>query len=327
MTAAARAARRVLVAGDANVDLVLRGDVVPRFGQAEQLLDSGDLVVGGSASIVACGLAKLDVPTALAARIGDDAFGRFMAEALDAVGVDTAFVSVDSSVPSGMSIILSAPQDRAILTVPGTIPTLRAADVLAAAAAADHVHVASYFLQPDLAADLPDLFARLRSRGVSTSLDTNWDPAENWLGLAALLPHVDYLMPNLEELRAIAGALGTAPGDDEGSARALAALGPRVVVKAGADGGWSLSGNLPTVRAAGLRVSVIDTTGAGDSFDAAYLAALAHGIDDERERLRWATTAGSLSTLGAGGTGAQAALADLAPSSAAVQAGQLPGRP
>ena len=62
----------VLVASDANPDLIVRGDVVPRFGQVEQLADAADLVLGGSASIVACGLARLGVPTALAARVGRD---------------------------------------------------------------------------------------------------------------------------------------------------------------------------------------------------------------------------------------------------------------
>ncbi len=66
---------RVLVAGDANLDLVLRGDVVPRFGQAEQLLDSADLVLGSSAGICASGLARLGADVALVARVGADVFG------------------------------------------------------------------------------------------------------------------------------------------------------------------------------------------------------------------------------------------------------------
>jgi ribokinase len=314
------AVRPVLVAGDCNVDLVLRGDVVPRFGQAEQLLDSGELVVGGSASIAATGLARLGVATTLAARVGDDAFGRFMVDALGLAGVSTRAIAVDPRVPTGMSVILSAPSDRAILTVPGTIPTLRAADVLAALGDAAHVHVASYFLQPRLAAELPGLFAELRSRGVSTSLDSNWDPAERWAGLADVLPVVDYLLPNLEELRAIGAAVGD-PGrtadpharpNDESLARRLAAFGPRVVVKAGAAGGWSVAHDQLVVSARGIVVDVVDTTGAGDSFDAGYLAALAHGVEDEAVRLRWATTAGSLSTRAAGGTAAQADLAGLA---------------
>lgn len=301
--------RTVLVAGDANVDLVLRGDVVPRFGQAEQLADSGELVLGGSASIVACGLARLGVPTFLVARVGDDAFGRFQLDGLAAAGVSTAHIEVDTAVPTGLSVILSAPDDRAILTVPGTIPTLRAEAVrkALAAAGAAHLHVASYFLQPSLAAELPALLAEVRAAGVTVSLDTNWDPAERWDGVLDLLAHVDVFLPNLSELRALAPSNGS----DVDRARHLASLGPRVVVKAGADGGWSVDPAGVVVRAPGLPVDVVDTTGAGDSFDAGYLAALAHGIADEAERLRWAAAAGSLSTLGSGGTGRQATLADL----------------
>lgn len=315
---APRATAPVVVLGDANVDLVLRGDVVPRFGQAEQLLESGELVLGGSGSIAAAGLARLGVSTTLVARVGDDAFGRYTLDALAACGV-LVEAEVDGALPTGFSVILSTPGDRAILTVPGTIPTLRAAWVreVLADRAPGHVHVASYFLQPALAAELPALLAGLRDAGWTTSLDTNFDPAERWAGLADVLPHVDVLLPNAAELRAIAGALtaghgaGTGPGDDVAAARAVAALGPRVVVKDGADGGWSVGASGAVVRAVGPEVEVVDTTGAGDSFDAGYLAALAHGVGDEAVRLRWATAAGSLSTLGVGGTGRQATLADL----------------
>src|SRR6187455_685701 len=73
----------VLVIGDANPDLLLTGDAVPAFGQAETLVDAADLVLGGSAAIVACGLARLGVPTALAATVGDDVYGGFVRDALD----------------------------------------------------------------------------------------------------------------------------------------------------------------------------------------------------------------------------------------------------
>lgn len=304
----------VLVAGDANVDLVLTGDVIPRFGQAEQLADTGDLVLGGSASIAACGLARLGVPTSLVARVGDDAFGRFTTDALMAAGVHVDRVEVDAHLPTGMSVILSTPDDRAILTVPGTIPTLAPGAVVEALAAtgAGHLHVASYFLQPALAAGLPAVLAAARDAGVTTSLDTNWDPAELWTGLADVLPLVDVLLPNLNELRAIAAAVGVAADDDARLAEGLARLGPRVVVKAGSEGGWSVGPAGDQVRAPGLRVDVRDTTGAGDSFDAGYLAALCHAVVDETARLQWATAAGSLSTLGLGGAGRQATPADLA---------------
>lgn len=298
----------VLVVGDANVDLILQGDIVPRFGQAEQMLDSASLVLGSSAGIMASGLAKLGVETTLLAVLGDDEFGRFTRSELEDAGVRTGALLTDAETPTGISVILSAPGDRSILTLPGTIPLLTADAVRAAVESVrpDHVHFASYFLQPVLAGELPGLLSWLRGKGIQTSLDTNWDPAERWEGLAGVLPNLDYLLPNREELHAIAGAIGGAASQsDEAAASTIAAHGPTVVVKAGADGGWSLGRDAPVVSAPGLVIDVVDTTGAGDSFDAGYLAAIAHGIEDEALRLRWAAVAGSLSTLAKGGTAGQ----------------------
>lgn len=314
-TAAARPLP-VLVLGDANVDLVLRGDVVPRFGQVEQLADSGDLVLGGSASIAASGIARLGVSTSLVARVGADAFGAFALDALRRSGVDVDLVEVSPEEETGLSVILSTPDDRAILTVPGTIPTLsdaRVIDILGAwPTAPGVVHTGSFFLQPRIAAGLASVYAFAQSRGWTTSLDTNWDPSERWEGVADVLGYLDILLPNRNELRAMAVALGDPAGSDDVELGVrLARRGPRVVVKDGAAGGWSVGADGHVVRASGLAVDVVDTTGAGDSFDAGYLAAVAHGVADEHERVRWATHAGSLSTLGAGGTGSQARLGEL----------------
>lgn len=304
----------VLVVGDANVDLILQGDIVPRFRQEEQLLDTARLVLGSSAGIAACGLAQLGVETHIVAVIGDDEFGRFTLEALTAAGVGTSAVSTVAGTPTGVSVILSDAHDRAILTLPGAVPLLTATEVRGAVdrLRPSHVHFASYFLLPDLASNLAELLTELRAKGVTTSLDTNWDPTGQWRGLARVLSAVDILFPNLEELRAIASVLGCGDvDDDESAARVVASYGPRVVVKAGAAGGWSLSTGGEHVRAPGLDVDVVDTTGAGDSFDAGYLAALCQGVVPEHLRLRWATVAGSLSTRGVGGTASQAILPEL----------------
>jgi ribokinase len=303
---------RVLVVGDANVDLILRGDVVPRFGQAEQLLDRADLVLGGSAAIVAMGLAKLGVTTSICAVVGEDEFGGVVRGALARGGVGPDSLRVESVGPTGISVILSD-LDRAILTLPGTIPLLRAVDVRAAveAFAPSHVHFASYFLQPELAAELPDLLGWLRQRDITTSLDTNWDPAGRWLGLADVVPLIDLFFPNRAELVGIAEALGIDFDHDHAAAIGIARLGPRVVVKAGEHGGWSVGSDGVVESSAGLALEVVDTTGAGDSFDAGYLAARQHGISREVERLRWAAVAGSLSTRGPGGTAAQPGLPEL----------------
>ncbi|AYF97633.1 carbohydrate kinase family protein [Protaetiibacter intestinalis] len=300
---------RVLVAGDANLDLVLRGDVVPRFGQAEQLLAGADLVLGSSAGICAAGLARLGVDTALVARVGRDVFGARTRELLADAGVSTESVTVVDE-PTGVSVILSAPDDRAILTLTGALAGVTGDEVRAAAASATHVHVASFFLVPTLAAELPAVLAELRARGVTTSLDTNWDPAETWAGVAECLPHLDLLLPNAQEALALARALGDEPADAVAAATLLAARGPVVVVKDGAAGGFAVTPAGDVVRAPGLVLDVVDTTGAGDSFDAGFLAAWLDGRP-LAEAVRWAAVAGSLSTRGAGGAGGQATRAEV----------------
>jgi len=299
---------RVLVAGDANLDLVLRGDVVPRFGQAEQLLDGADLVLGSSAGICAAGLARLGVNTALVARIGGDVFGDRTRELLNDAGVDTRSVRVVDE-PTGVSVILSAPEDRAILTLTGALAGLTGEEVLSAAESATHVHFGSYFLVPALARELPGVLTALRARGITTSLDTNWDPAERWEGVSQCLPLVDMLLPNAAEAIALAAVIGVDAADAESAALALASHGPTVVVKDGAAGGLAAVGER-VLRAPGLILDVVDTTGAGDSFDAGFLAAWLEGRE-LAEALCWAAVAGSLSTRGAGGTGGQATRAEI----------------
>src|SRR6266511_883634 len=85
----------LLVLGDANPDLIVRGDVTPEFGQAEKLVDQADLVIGGSGAIAACGAARLGLRVAFAGVVGDDVFGRFMLDALAERDVDTTGVVVD----------------------------------------------------------------------------------------------------------------------------------------------------------------------------------------------------------------------------------------
>jgi sugar/nucleoside kinase (ribokinase family) len=293
----------VLVVGDANPDLILRGDVRPRFGQAEQLLTGADLVLGGSAAITASGCARLGLATVLLAAVGDDVFGAVTRQHLSAFGV--RLESPATASPTGLSVHLSAADDRAILTLPGAIPALRPDDVTdELLAAARHVHVGSLYLQPALAAGLAGVFKRARALGVGTSLDTNWDPAGRWDSIADLLGQTDVFLPNAAELLAITGA-----GDVEAAAAGLVAGGTTVVMKDGARGAraWWPGGSC---AAAGRAVRVVDTAGAGDSFNAGFLAGRLAGLATE-EAVGWAAAAGSLSTRASGGTAAQPTRAEL----------------
>ena len=151
----------LVVLGDANPDLVLRGgDIVPAFGQADQVVEEAALVMGGSGGILACGAAKLGLRVAMVAAVGDDLFGRFVLDDLVGAGVDVDAVVVDAERPTGITVVLSAPQDRAMLTMSGTLGDLcRALIPPDLFQRTRHVHVSSFFLQRRLAPDLPDLFA------------------------------------------------------------------------------------------------------------------------------------------------------------------------
>lgn len=301
---------RVLVVGDLNPDLVLVGDVTPRFGQAEQLLDAAELVIGGSAGIAAHGLARLGRPVSLVAAVGDDAFGVRVCAQLEAAGVAVDEVRRRAAVATGLSVVLSAGDDRAILTLPGAIPTLTADEVLGslrqrADSGLRHVHLCSLFLQPGLLKEASSVLQEAHALGLTTSLDTNGDPAGAWQGVHELLPLLDVLFPNRAEVI----ALGQ-DDDPYAAAARLAERGPLIVVKNGPLGGFAVAPSGELLEVPGEPVTAVDATGAGDSFDAAFLDAW---LDDLTlaECVRRAVLAGALSVRALGGTAGQATRDDL----------------
>ncbi len=305
------ARERVLVVGDANPDLVLRGDVVPRFGQIEQLLDAADLVIGGSAAIMAHGVARLGRPVSLLAAVGADALGASQRDLLDGAGVDTAHLCERPEVPTGVTVVLSRGDERAILTFPGAIATLTAAEVSAAIEATPdlrHVHVASLYLHPAFVDTLAPVLAGLRVAGRTVSLDTNDDPSGSWQGMDELLPNVDVLLPNAREAIELAG-LG-AGADPVDAARALAGRGPLVVVKLGAQGAVAAAHDGTVTTAGAAAAQVVDSTGAGDTFDAAFLDAWLAGTELAACLAR-AVRAGAHAVGAVGGTAGQPTASEL----------------
>ncbi len=297
----------LLVVGEINPDLILRGgDLTPTFGQAEKLVDAAALTIGSSSVMVACGAARLGLRTAFVGVVGDDVFGRFMLDALRGRGVATTGCLVDASVPTGFSVILSQPADRAILTYPGSIARLRLRDIDPnILRRARHLHVGGYFLLDALRPDLSELFGRAKAQGLSTSLDTNWDPSGRWnVDPEKLWPVCDVFLPNEAEACHIART--------ETLGAALDVLGtqlPTLAVKTGVRGGIARQGS-QTVSAAPLEIDVVDTTGAGDSFDAGFLYGYLAGKSLE-ESLRLACACGSLSARGVGGTERQPTLPEV----------------
>lgn len=293
----------LLVVGEINPDLILRGDVTPAFGQVEQIVDDATLTIGSSSVIFACGAARLGLRVAFVGVVGADAFGQFMRDQMAARGIDVSAVVTEPSQPTGFSVILSRGVDRAILTYPGSIAALRYEQIdLALLDQARHLHLGAFFMLDALRPDVPRLFAAARARGLTVSLDTNYDPSERWDGgLHEALASVDLFLPNEAELCAIGGS-----SDPDSALERLSERVPLVGVKLGAQGGAARQAGA-TVRAPALQVQLADTTGAGDSFDAGFVYGFLNGWSLE-QTLRLACACGSLSTRAAGGTAAQPTL-------------------
>jgi sugar/nucleoside kinase (ribokinase family) len=308
----------LLVVGELNPDVVVRDpDPRPVFGQVERHVADIRMTIGSSSAITACGAARLGLRVAIVGVVGDDDLGRYVVARLVEREVDVGAVRVDASLPTGASVILSAGDDRAILTAEGTIGAVTAADVpQQLLARARHLHVGGWFVQRALWPDAARLFATARMAGLTTSIDPNWDPAERWdSGLRAVLPYVDILFPNAVEAARIAGV-----GEDEPGAAGIAVArlaaseasgsGPLVVVKAGAGGAIAATASAVVATTDAYPVDVVDSTGAGDSFDAGFLDAWLVGLP-AGEAIRRAAVCGALSTRSVGGTDGQPTRAEV----------------
>jgi sugar/nucleoside kinase (ribokinase family) len=296
----------VVVIGELNPDLILSGDVVPEFGQVEKLIDTATLTIGSSSAIFACGAARLGLRVAFLGKVGKDEFGFFMRHSLEEFGVDTSGIVEDNVTPTGLSIILSRGSDRAILTFPGTIPCLRFSEIrLDLLAQARHIHLGSYFLQRALRFEVPNLFDIAHQNGLTISLDTNYDPSAVWNeGIDILLQKVDIFLPNEYECQAISGKNNLEEAVDY-----LGKIVKLLGVKLG-ERGALLRHNSKQYQEKSIQVDVVDTVGAGDTFDAGFIYGYLAGWNPARI-LKFATICGSLSTRKAGGTTAQPTLEEV----------------
>lgn len=297
----------ILVTGEINADLVLRGfSAFPAMGR-EVTVEAAELVLGSASAICASGLARLGNRVSFVGKVGADLFGRFCLDEMTKAGVDVSRVVVEdeTTTKTGVTVALSSDRDRALVTFPGATAELSASDIPDEVfTGADHVHVASFYLQTALRPNLGDLFRRAHQNGLTTSLDPGHDPEQRWLGhLEAALRETDLFFPNEEELRGASGR--------EDIKEALESFGSvSVVAKLGARGAAMLGEEGAVVAVPAPAVETLDTTGAGDSFDAGFLHAWLRKLPLE-SCLRYGAAAGALSTRALGGTAAQPTLKEL----------------
>jgi len=253
------------IVGEINSDLILYG--LPRDlpEEREILASNFALTLGSSSAILAHNLALLGSKVTFSARVGGDILGEMCCEKLREVGIDLSRV-VRSTTGSltGVTLILPLASTRRILTFPGTMSEMGIGDLdLDYLSAAKHFHLSSPFLQRKLFPDLHILFKEMKRRGLTTSMDTNDDPGNQWEEiLKNVLPHVDLLFCTEEEL----AKLARTEAAEDYVAKRVGVL----IVKRGSRGA-SVYSNGRRIDKPALKLEVIDAVGAGDTFNAGFL--------------------------------------------------------
>lgn len=292
----ARRTAEVVVAGSVYWDLVFYDlDGPPRLGE-EVRTDRFALAPGGGGYITAVGLARLGLRTALRTYIGRDLMGRLQIDALRREHVDTSQVRRHPRLGTGVSVAFSTRGERGFLSYRGcawdTAALLRSWTP-ASYRRHRHVHFAGF--RPPFRS-YGRLLTGLRAAGITTSLDIGWNPdVYRDPAFRALVREVTVFMPSWRDARWITGR-----SNPESAVRALGEIVPVPVIKLGADGAIGLAGR-DIVHVRPPRIPAVETTGAGDAFNAGFIWRYLRG-DPLRRCLLAGNICGALSTRAAGGT-------------------------
>ncbi|MGE5559160.1 MAG: carbohydrate kinase family protein [Bacillota bacterium] len=265
----------VLAIGELNVDIICTGVAdMPVLGR-ETIVEGCRMALGGSTAITASGLAGLGLRTGFIGKVGADKFGAYVQEELERNGVRKAGIMEERNLDTGVTISLSAGADRALVTYLGSIGSLALHEIDSRLLEKTrHIHIGSYFLQNSLRRDIAPLFKQVKSRGVTTSLDTGWDVASEWdYGLGEVLEYTDVFLPNEAEALHITGKKNIYD-----ALEVLSRSCGIAVIKRGALGAVGRSGSLVVEKKA-FAVKPLDTTGAGDSFNAGFIYGFINGFD------------------------------------------------
>ena len=288
--------KKCAVIGSVNMDMVVK---TPRYPVAGETLVgcSFSTVPGGKGANQAIALAKLGVPVCMAGMVGDDSFGKAYLDHFRATGVDCSAVTVKSGVSTGVAdILVNDEGENCIIVVPGANGECDGAWLEGALEKVMDCDI--FLLQLEIPHDtVKKCIAKLRAAGKTIILD----PAPAVPLDDEILGMVDYITPNETELRIITPSLPEEAGV-EARVRHLIGGSDRVVIhKHGADGAY-IAAKDGIEHVPGYKVKAVDTTAAGDTFNAGFAAGLAMGLSI-RESVKLANAAGAMAVTKLGAQG------------------------
>lgn len=267
----------VLCAGSIVLDTIVRPFDHSHWGTTT-FVESISRHVGGNGANTARALAILGNRVRLVGAVGNDEAASFVLQQIRADGVDTTAVSTVAQPNAATVVLVNSQGTRQFLHQLGASAEAFHEPLVFSAALLEgvqHFHLASLFVLPWLRRHAPEMLRRARAAGLSTSVDVNWDPHNEWLRvLEPCLPHIDFLFLNEDESRMLTGS-----DDPTLAAQHLQARGAHIILQKRSHEGcliYSLGGAVPT-RCHPFPVTAIDSTGAGDCFAAGFLSAHLRG--------------------------------------------------
>jgi sugar/nucleoside kinase (ribokinase family) len=286
----------IVVVGDINADLIFTGlPSLPAFRELKHA-KAMKFTLGGASAIFAYNIARLGASTGFVGKVGKDHVGDFLIDTLKGAGVDTSRVVRDSALPTGICVSMSFPDDYAMVSYPGIRESFCLKEVdMQYVQGARHLHLSSYYLQPGLQPGCVELFRCAKAAGLTTSLDPDHDPREKWnSGMQQLLHEVDLFLPNEIEAARISRTQ-----DLSAAAGYFAGFGHTTVIKRGREGVSVVCGG-QVISAPSFAIQSVDTTGAGDSFNAGFIFQHLNRAPLEK-CIAWGNACGALSTRALGG--------------------------
>ena len=276
-------AKKVLCLGSVTVDVIVQhASSVPDPGVL-RYVDNITSHVGGCAANAVADLAKLGLPVAISCKVGNDMFGDFIKKTLSGYGADISGIVSSDDVKTTVSVVcLHESGERSFLYNPASTAAYTDTDISdKLLAECDIVFVAGSLLLTDFdGAPCARILRKAREMGKMTVLDTAWDSEDVWLPkIAEALPELDLFMPSYDEATRFSGET-----EPFAMAKKLHELGPKnIIIKLGKDGALiSFAGEEPYILPTYTAFKPVDSTGAGDSFCAGFLAGQAMGWDVRR---------------------------------------------
>ena len=281
--------KKIVVVGSLNMDLVIEVDRIPKMGETIKGEEMSYLI-GGKGSNQAVAACRLGNEVRMIGCVGKDTFGDKILKHLKEEGVNVDGIKRDEATFTGIATIFKTKSDNSIVVIPGAndfcdknlinknIEAIKSADIL--------------ITQLEIPMETVEYALKVaKENGVNTILN----PAPAREISKDILGNADFITPNETEFEIISGKTFKNANEFEEAMIAWQKENPstRLVVTRGKDGSsYVEDNNIKTMKT--IKVDVVDTTGAGDTFN----GALAHGVSHNLlmdEAVKFAGTAASLS--------------------------------